>query len=83
MKAYYYDNIEGDQRLPHVDTSRSQVSEEELKAIDVHYWHIPIDSDGNWEQVGDLRRAKDVWIDQAFYRPLTRWQPSDLTRIVT
>jgi 1,2-dihydroxy-3-keto-5-methylthiopentene dioxygenase len=51
MRAYYNDNVAGDQRLPHIDTTRPDVSEEELKKIDIQYWFIPIDADGNWEQV--------------------------------
>jgi 1,2-dihydroxy-3-keto-5-methylthiopentene dioxygenase len=51
MRAYYYDNVPGDQRLPHIDTNRPDVSKEELKKIDIQYWFIPIDADGKWEQV--------------------------------
>lgn len=54
MRAYYFDNVEGDQRLPHVDSSRPDVTEAELKRIDIKYWHIPIDTNGNWEQVSSI-----------------------------
>jgi len=38
MKAYYYDNLPGDQRLPH-DSGRA-ISVDELHRIGVHYYHI-------------------------------------------
>jgi len=49
MKAYYFDNVEGDQRLPHFDGRL--VDEKTLERLGVKYWFIPIDKDGNWEQV--------------------------------
>ncbi|KAI0395364.1 Acireductone dioxygenase ARD family [Xylariaceae sp. FL0594] len=39
MKAYWYDNLEGDQRLPH--DSGKEVSEEELKKVGVLYYRMP------------------------------------------
>jgi hypothetical protein len=51
MKAYIYDNIEGDQRLPHLDPNQPQLSADQLTAYGLLYQHIPIDTDGNWEQV--------------------------------
>ncbi|KAG2142244.1 Acireductone dioxygenase ARD family [Suillus bovinus] len=48
MRAYYFDNLEGDQRLPH--DSGMDVSDEILKSIGVLHWHIPIDSEGKYEQ---------------------------------
>lgn len=51
MRAYTYDNIEGDQRLPHLDPSLPQLSADQLSAYGLLYQHIPIDIDGNWEQV--------------------------------
>lgn len=38
MRAFYFDNIPGDQRLPH--DSGSPVSDELLKSIGVLHWHI-------------------------------------------
>ena len=52
MKAYYFDNAEGDQRLPHFDESLPPVDVNTLKRIGVEYWFIPVDQDANWEQVG-------------------------------
>ena len=51
MKAYYFDNVEGDQRLPHFDESLPPVDQNTLERIGVSYWFIPIDKDGNWQQV--------------------------------
>ena len=52
MKAYYFDNAEGDQRMPHFDESLPPVDANTLQMIGVKYWFIPVDQDGNWEQVG-------------------------------
>ena len=51
MKAYYFDNAEGDQRLPHFDESLPPVDVNTFEKIGVKYWFIPVDQDGNWEQV--------------------------------
>ena len=51
MKAYYFDNAEGDQRLPHFDESLPPVDKDTLERIGVKYWFIPIDKDDNWKQV--------------------------------
>jgi 1,2-dihydroxy-3-keto-5-methylthiopentene dioxygenase len=47
MRAYYYDNVPGDQRLLH--DSGLLVSAEELEAIGVSSWSIPIDDEGKWQ----------------------------------
>ncbi|KAI1812858.1 Acireductone dioxygenase ARD family [Poronia punctata] len=39
MRAYFYDNAEGDQRLPH--NSGREVNEEELKRVGVLYYRMP------------------------------------------
>ncbi|KAM6500890.1 Acireductone dioxygenase ARD family [Amanita muscaria] len=43
MRAYYYDNLPGDQRLPHDYIPSRPVSVEALKAIDVSYWSVPVE----------------------------------------
>ena len=43
MRAYYYDNIPGDQRLPHDYIPSRPVSAETLDAIKVKYWTIPVE----------------------------------------
>ncbi|KAG8831198.1 1,2-dihydroxy-3-keto-5-methylthiopentene dioxygenase [Serendipita sp. 399] len=53
MKTYYFDNVEGDQRLPHFNPDLPPVGLKQLEDCGVRYWHIPIDSDGNWEQAID------------------------------
>lgn len=52
MKAYYFDNAEGDQRLPHFDESLPPVDMNILEKSHIQHWFIPVDKDGNWEQVG-------------------------------
>lgn len=44
MRAYYFDNIPGDQRLLH-DSGRS-VDVSTLSALGVLYWSIPVE---NWQ----------------------------------
>ncbi|KAI0067516.1 1,2-dihydroxy-3-keto-5-methylthiopentene dioxygenase [Artomyces pyxidatus] len=51
MRAYYFDNVPGDQRLPH--DSQRPVSEETLKGLGILHWRIPIDTPGGWEPVID------------------------------
>ncbi|EAU91946.1 1,2-dihydroxy-3-keto-5-methylthiopentene dioxygenase [Coprinopsis cinerea okayama7 len=41
MRAYYFDNIPGDQRLPH-DSGRP-VSEDTLRKLNISYWRIELD----------------------------------------
>ncbi|KAK1215782.1 1,2-dihydroxy-3-keto-5-methylthiopentene dioxygenase [Marasmius sp. AFHP31] len=43
MRAYYFDNLPGDPRLPH-DSSRP-VTSEHLKSLHVETWHIPVTDD--------------------------------------
>lgn len=43
MRAYYFDNLPGDQRLPHDYIPSRPVSEGTLSAINVKYWTIPIE----------------------------------------
>ncbi|TFK25380.1 Fe-ARD 1 [Coprinopsis marcescibilis] len=43
MRAYYFDNIPGDQRLAHDYVPSRPVPEPLLKKLGVSYWEIPID----------------------------------------
>ncbi|KAK8844574.1 1,2-dihydroxy-3-keto-5-methylthiopentene dioxygenase [Kwoniella newhampshirensis] len=52
MRAYVYDDIPGDQRLPH--DSGSSISESTLKHLGVTYKEIPIDPQGSWEKEIDV-----------------------------
>jgi len=58
MRAYYFDNIPGDQRLAH--DSGNPVPPETLKSAGVLHWAIPIDESGNWEQqINEVARERD------------------------
>lgn len=43
MRAYYFDNLPGDQRLPHDCLPSRPVSEETLSKLSLKHWHIPVD----------------------------------------
>lgn len=43
MRAYYYDNLPGDQRLLHDCVPSKPVSKETLDSINVKYWTIPVE----------------------------------------
>ena len=64
MRAYYYDNLPGDQRLPH-DSGRA-VPLPTLTALGLLHWRIPVDGPGGWEAkinaIADERRysSRDV-----------------------
>ena len=49
MRAYYFDNLPGDQRLPH-DSERS-VDIADLRKIGVLHWTVPLDQGAplGWE----------------------------------
>ncbi|KZT41906.1 Acireductone dioxygenase [Sistotremastrum suecicum HHB10207 ss-3] len=58
MRAYYFDNIPGDQRLPH-DSSRP-VSTDTLNAIGLLHWQIPLDgNEAKIDQVAAERGYKN------------------------
>ncbi|KAF8058649.1 Acireductone dioxygenase ARD family [Lyophyllum atratum] len=42
MRAYYYDNIPGDQRLPHDRTPSQPVPPSKLSHLGVKFWTIPV-----------------------------------------
>ena len=43
MRAYYYDNLPGDQRLPHDFIPSQPVPPERLNALGVKDWNIPLE----------------------------------------
>lgn len=49
MRAYYFDNLPGDQRLPH--ESERSVDKSDLRKLGVRHWTIPVDQEapGGWE----------------------------------
>lgn len=58
MRAYYFDNIPGDQRLPH-DSSRP-VSTETLDSIGLLHWQIPLQgNEAKIDQVASERGYKN------------------------
>ncbi|KAG1868375.1 Acireductone dioxygenase ARD family [Suillus subalutaceus] len=56
MRAYYFDNIPGDQRLPH--DSGNPVSDEILKSIGALYWHIPTNQQEQIDTIAEERSYK-------------------------
>jgi 1,2-dihydroxy-3-keto-5-methylthiopentene dioxygenase len=44
MRAYYYDNLPGDQRLPHDYIFSRPVLDKTLEALGVKYWSVPVDN---------------------------------------
>lgn len=59
MRAYYFDNIPGDQRLAH-DSGRA-VDAETLAALGVLHWSIPVE---NWEPQIDQVAAERTYRNQ-------------------
>ncbi|RXW25681.1 hypothetical protein EST38_g148 [Candolleomyces aberdarensis] len=43
MRAYYYDNLPGDQRLAHDYVPSRPVSAEKLTQINIKFWQIPVE----------------------------------------
>ena len=50
MRAYYFDDVLSDQRLPHIASDAPAVDDATLKAIGLLHWSIPIDAMGQWEK---------------------------------
>ncbi|KAK7042030.1 1,2-dihydroxy-3-keto-5-methylthiopentene dioxygenase [Favolaschia claudopus] len=57
MRAYYYDNLPGDQRLPHDYAPTRPVAPETLTALNVLSWHIPID-EGHKDAVNAVAKER-------------------------
>jgi 1,2-dihydroxy-3-keto-5-methylthiopentene dioxygenase len=43
MRAYYFDNLPGDQRLPHDYVPSRAVEPEKLASLNVLFWRIPVE----------------------------------------
>lgn len=43
MRAYYFDNLPGDQRLPHDCVPSRPVSQATLDKLNVKFWIIPVE----------------------------------------
>lgn len=57
MRAFYFDNIPGDQRLPH--DSGIPVSDELLKSIGVLHWHIPASQQDQINAIAEERHCNN------------------------
>ena len=57
MRAYYFDNIEGDQRLPH-DSGRA-VTAEQLRKIGVLHWTLNAADDNAVNEIAQQRGYKN------------------------
>jgi 1,2-dihydroxy-3-keto-5-methylthiopentene dioxygenase len=57
MRAFYFDNIPGDQRLLH--DSGNPVSDEVLKSTGVLHWHIPTSQQNQIDTVAEERNYKN------------------------
>jgi hypothetical protein len=43
MRSYYFDNVPGDQRLPHDYVPSRLVSPEQLEKLGVKHWTVPVE----------------------------------------
>lgn len=55
MRAYYFDNLPGDQRSPH-DSSR-EVTVETLERLGLKYWGIPVE--GHETKIDQVAKERD------------------------
>ncbi|KAG1869690.1 1,2-dihydroxy-3-keto-5-methylthiopentene dioxygenase [Suillus tomentosus] len=58
MRAFYFDNIPGDQRLPH--DSGNPVSDDILKSIGLLHWHIPTNQQNQIDTFAEERNCKNI-----------------------
>jgi len=56
MRAYYFDNLPGDQRLVHDYVPSRPVPSETLKALNVNFWTIPVE--GYEEKLNAIARER-------------------------
>jgi len=56
MRAYYFDGLPGDQRLPH--DSGKPVDDSTLNSIGVFHWHVPVTADGAYDTVQAIAQAR-------------------------
>ncbi|KAG2131209.1 Acireductone dioxygenase ARD family [Suillus cothurnatus] len=57
MRAYYFDNIPGDQRLPH--DSGNPVSDHILKSLGLLHWYIPTSEQNQIDTIAEERSYKN------------------------
>lgn len=57
MRAYYFDNLPGDQRLPHCTNPPHNVDLERLKDLGVLHWRINVE---DYEtKLNEIAKARD------------------------
>jgi len=59
MRAYYYDNVSADQRLPH--DSGQPVELDHLRKHGLTLSTVPLDTEGGWEPVIDKMANEHGW----------------------
>lgn len=59
MRPYYFDNIPGDQRLPHTFDPPRPVSFETLAALNVKYWTIPVSDPDYMAKVDAVAKERE------------------------
>ena len=57
MRAYSFDNIPGDQRLPHDYSPSREVPLKTLEEIGLRFWNIPVD--GYEEKVNEVAKERN------------------------
>jgi 1,2-dihydroxy-3-keto-5-methylthiopentene dioxygenase len=57
MRSYYYDNLPGDQRLPHDYVPSRPVPPEKLTKLGINYWSIPVE--GHEAEVNAVAKERD------------------------
>ncbi|KAG7091420.1 1,2-dihydroxy-3-keto-5-methylthiopentene dioxygenase 1 [Marasmius oreades] len=57
MRAYYFDNLPGDQRLPHDSNPSRPVTTELLKKLKVETFHIPL-TDGYQDKIDAIAKER-------------------------
>jgi 1,2-dihydroxy-3-keto-5-methylthiopentene dioxygenase len=57
MRAYYFDNLPGDQRLPHDYVPSRPVDPAALAQLGIHHWTIPVD--GYEELLNAIARERE------------------------
>ena len=64
MRAYYFDNLPGDQRLPHDCVPSKPVSFDTLTKLGIKYWSIPVDG---YEPTLDVVAREQGWTNRNTY----------------
>jgi len=57
MRSYYFDNLPGDQRLPHDYVPSRPVSLEKLSELGLKYWTVPVE--GHEPKIDAIAKERD------------------------